>query len=1234
MKTKKTTERRTKVARLVLFLILFLISFTYLAYPIAFQQDPDITPSSPHSNDSLNCTWIAIDDAPTLLANITWYNNSIYYSEETDINCTNATLCRTPQGITGNNVFRGNIWNCTVTIFNSTVSINKSDSINISNADPVMAVIDNVSVLEDVPYSTTAQAPDAENDTLIWFSNDANFTNDLFTIDSSTGQISFTAEQSEVGNHTMDIIVIDGQGGSDAQRVIFNIIEVDDPPQFNVSLSNQSIDEGDTYYRIISATDEENNNFNFTLNASSLVNLTLIWINNYTANLTFSSGNNAPGFADTGNHTVNLTVYETANTSVNTSTAFNLEINPVNHDPILTAIPNQNATQGNAFVLNLTATDLDPSDTLTFSISTNCTYTNPWTITTSDNSTNATGYINLTLNNTHVICRWVNISVTDTKTLDWQVVFMNITNTNDAPIIYNISTYAGNTAGQNVSNLTKYYGTIFTYKVNATDLDMLTYENDTITFASNDSRFAIDNATGIITFEVNQSIIGNYTVNITATDLAGANYSQELLLYLLNNTIPNLTVINRVSCLEDIPCEAYIEAYDPDAGENLTFTSNDTTHFPVYYYNVSAARFNITPTEDMVANYTILVTVADNVGAEDNESFTLEINNTNDAPFFDRNQDNISDTITFGLVVETYTFTYLANATDYDLRFGDNLTFNATFIIGDALFNITKSGNRTGIINFTPNTSNDGNYSVNISVTDIAGATDWQIVNFTVYNVSQSPIIGLIKPYYNTTLGRTVFDYENASQFPTSSTNINFTENTTVIYNATAIDPDGTLGNLSYIWYRNGTLNTSQNGTTNNGYNIYYGFFDNGIVNITLVVRDGFSSTDSFSWIATIANVNRQPLLLSNPPNLTGATAVNTTVTLSGYFSYYDGAQRFLDPDNDLNGNNKIQDNVTDPDETFSMPISASTCDYGTITTSNGSITIIPLQIGTCIVTFTATDEEGLSVSSSTVRIDIGDVPVGETSQTPVSSSGGGGTTTRRIVIPKQVNVDVPKAVELVVPGRVIMYENQTMRIPIILRNTWNGSISGISLSATTNNSYVNMTFSQDFISSLAEGEETNVTLSVNNYRENGPYEIYITANVTDPLFSDTGTVFINSIQQADAGQNVEVKIAFARDILTANQECQELNELLDKAEQARRENNIDIALNYVDSAVNGCKFLISQRTSNPESPSQAPVSHYLSAIKTNFTLIITGTGILVVIFLILLIMLKRKEIEELRKLE
>ena len=478
MKVKKTGEQRTNAARHVVFLVLFLSIFAYIANPVAFQQDPSITPSTPHSNDSLNCSWIALDDAPTLLANVTWYNNSIYYSEETDINCTNATLCRTPQGITGNNIFRGNIWNCTVTIFNSTASVNKSDSINISNADPVMAVIDNVSVLEDVPYSITAQAPDVENDTLIWFSNDANFTNDLFTIDSSTGEISFTAEQSDAGNHTMDIIVIDGQGGSDAQRVIFNIIEVDDPPQFNVSLSNQSINEGESYYRIISATDEENNTFNFTLNSSSLVNLTLIWINNYTANLTFSSGDNAPGFADTGNHTVNLTVYETANTSVNTSTAFNLEINAVNHDPVLTAIPDQNATQGNTFVLNLSAIDLDALDVLTFSISTNCTPTNPWTINTSDNSNNATGFINLTLNNTHVICRWVNISVTDTKTLDWQVVFMNITNTNDPPIIYNISTYAGNTAGQNVSNLTKFYGTIFTYKVTGIQSHISIRQND------------------------------------------------------------------------------------------------------------------------------------------------------------------------------------------------------------------------------------------------------------------------------------------------------------------------------------------------------------------------------------------------------------------------------------------------------------------------------------------------------------------------------------------------------------------------------------------------------------------------------------------------------------------------------------------------------------------------------------------------------------------------------------
>jgi hypothetical protein len=1213
-------------------LILFSLILLKTTSPLTFSQDPALTPDSPSSGDGLTCSWIPIDDG-NMSANVTWYNNSNLYAQENEISCTNNTLCSTPIGIPGSAIYRGNFWNCTVLLYNDTASITKSVKVNISNADPVMASIGNVSVLEDVANSTTVTATDVEGDTLTWFSNDANFSSDLFIINQDTGVISFTPTASDIGNHTMDIIVIDGNGGSDAERAVFNIISVDDRPAFTSSMSNQTINEAETYLRLITASDEEANTFNFTL-ATNLSSLILIWNSNTSANLTFDRPGNAPNYSDSGNWTVNITIYEIDNTSVNTTASFNLDVRPVNHDPILDFIPQQNATQGQNLVVNVSATDIDPGEALAFSISTNCSLNNPWTITTSVSASPALGYINLTLNNSHVACRYVNITVTDTKTIDSQIVFMNITNTNDLPVIYNISTYAGNTGGNNITNLTGYFGSLFTYGVNATDIDTLTYANDTISYTSNDSLFPIDTA-GIISFDINDSLIGNHTVKITATDLSLSSYTEDMHVEFHNNTIPLLSTIAPISCAEDILCTRFIEAYEPDPGDTLTFETNDTTHFPLTAYNTTARLVNFTPTENMIGNHSIIVRVTDNHGAEDNESFNITINNTNDLPFFDMNEDNTSDSITFGIIVEDHMYTYLVNATDHDMQFGDNLTFDVTFITGQALFSITKIGNRTGRINFTPNTSSDGNYSVNCTVSDLSNASAWQVFNFTVHNQSFPPIIDLIKPYYNTTLARTVFSYENASLFASANTNINFSENTTVTFNATTYDPDGSILNLTLYWYRDNVLNTSTTATANDGITIFFGFFDSGTTTFNLTVQDGFFSTDSFRWTATVADVNRPPVILSTPANLTGSTTVNASTQLIGYFSYYDGAQRFLDPDDDRNGNSQIRDNTTDPDETFTLNITMTSCTYATLSVSGSMLTVEPLEIGTCFVNFTATDGS-LSVTSTQVRIDIGAVPAGEDTPTPVSGTGGsGGSSSRRVVIPKKTNVDIPKAVELVVPGRVIMYENRTMNVPIILRNTWNGTLTGITLHAFTNNSRTNMSFSQDFFPTLDINQEVTSTLIVENYREAGPYEIYITANVTEPRFSDTGTVFINSIEQTEQGSDVDIKITFARDLLTSNKECQELNELLDKADAAREDRNYDLAIILVDSAVNGCKYLLNERKEikkeNPEQTLQTLFSGYL---KSYGILALIGLFLLIIILVIILISLKRQEITELKKLE
>ncbi len=115
-------------------------------------------------------------------------------------------------------------------------------------------------------------------------------------------------------------------------------------------------------------------------------------------------------------------------------------------------------------------------------------------------------------------------------------------------------------------------------------------------------------------------------------------------------------------------------------------------------------------------------------------------------------------------VVSIYVF---ASDEDYDLtNTYENLTFNDTNLSGTNLFNISNvlntSNNQTyARIIFTPGLGDIGNYSVNISVTDFYGATDYVVKNFTVDNTTLPPNITTIRPYGTPYSNQTVFNFTN-----------------------------------------------------------------------------------------------------------------------------------------------------------------------------------------------------------------------------------------------------------------------------------------------------------------------------------------------------------------------------------------------------------------------------------------------------------------------------------------
>jgi hypothetical protein len=227
-------------------------------------------------------------------------------------------------------------------------------------------------------------------------------------------------------------------------------------------------------------------------------------------------------------------------------------------------------------------------------------------------------------------------------------------------------------------------------------------------------------------------------------------------------------------------------------------------------------------------------------------------------------------------------------------------------------------------------------------------------------------------------------------------------------------------------------------------------------------------------------------------------------------------------------------------------------------------------------------------ISSNMVLINI--TNISHSSSTPIeipvnTQSTGGGTNTQPTPIPIPEEVEKPRPLQIITPSMVTTYKNATIKVPLIINNTWNETLVGITLEAQTNASNVTLYLDRIFIPKLSNGESVEANLYIRNYKSEGHYEIKIIGNVSLPSYQDTATIYINSAEMKSEGDELESKISFARDLLSSNPECQELTELLVEAKKKLADSNYLDGAKIVDNVINGCKYLVNNAKKNTESP-------------------------------------------------
>ena len=689
----------------------------------------------------------------------------------------------------------------------------------VENVSPTINEIigdSNVNEGEEVTYSATATDPGDDTLTYTWNFGDGS--------DPIIGD-SITHVFTDDGVYAVALTVTDSDGASTTQTIDVTVNNV--APTITEILGDTEVNEGqEISYRAIASDDGDDT-------------LTYTW--DFGDGSESIEGENVTHtFTDNGNYTITLTV--TDDDGAATSSTLDITVN--NLAPVITEIVGETEVlEGDEISYRAIASD-SGNDTLTYSwdfgdgseiqqgadvthtFTDNGNYTIALTVTDDDGAA-TTSTIDVTVNNvaptiteilgntevsegeeatysaiasdagndtltyswdfgdgsesvegesiTHVFTDngeyTITLSVTDSDGAATSST-LDVTVNNLAPVITEIVGDTNINEGQEVS-----------YSAIASDAG-----NDTLTYSWDFGDGSTVEGTDVIhTFTDN----GNYTITLTVGDDDGATATSTLDVT-VNNVAPTITEI--------------IGNTDINEGEEVSYTAiasdsgNDTLSYNWNFGDGSETVEGATVTHTFTdnGNYTIILTVTDDDDAS--TTFTEDIVVNNVAP-------TITEIIGETQVNEGEEVSYTAIASDPG---NDTLTYNWDF--GDG---ITVEG-----IDVAHTFTDNGSYTITLSVRDDDGATATQTLDVLVSNVA--PVIDEI----------------------IGSTNVN--EGDEVSYSAIADDSGNDT--LTYNW-------DFGDGVIASGESVTHTFADNGSYTITLSVRDDDGATATQTLDVLVSNV-------------------------------------------------------------------------------------------------------------------------------------------------------------------------------------------------------------------------------------------------------------------------------------------------------------------------------------------------------------------------------------------
>lgn len=257
-------------------------------------------------------------------------------------------------------------------------------------------------------------------------------------------------------------------------------------------------------------------------------------------------------------------------------------------------------------------------------------------------------------------------------------------------------------------------GQTWSYQVVASDPD-----GDALSYhlTSNPPGMAISGS-GLVSWSPAEDLEGSFPVTIEVTDSKGGAVSQSFTLNLsTDNAAPSITSAPVAGAIPEETYQYQVKATDPE-GEPLTH-SLDTAPGGMGI-DPNTGLITWTPGASQQGSHQVVIRVEDADGAFTTQSFMVEVIEENQAPTID------SEPVTSAR--PDVAWQYVATATDPD---GDPLSWE--FITGPAGMSITESG----MVSWTPDQSQVGGHTVAVLVRDGRGGSVGQ--SFTVQVTGDLP---------------------------------------------------------------------------------------------------------------------------------------------------------------------------------------------------------------------------------------------------------------------------------------------------------------------------------------------------------------------------------------------------------------------------------------------------------------------------------------------------------------